>query len=176
MRDHYKTALESWESLAISKARELKLMEKVADNWQQKAIDANKRADDFILDANNRLDQMEQDCQLMNDIMDEEEKIIGKRIKFSVGHNHIKIIIGNPATYCENYESDKYRIGWSVSLCSHKDVYNWKTGVIKSLDNLCNEKKYTQKLRRDLRKALAKKYPEVFYGTPKNNTRQSTTK
>ena len=37
-----KTQLESWESLAISKARELELMEKVADNWQAKLIDQCK--------------------------------------------------------------------------------------------------------------------------------------
>ena len=130
MKEYYKESRDLWMPIAISKARELEFMEKVAGNWQAKLIDQNS--------------------------------IIGKRLKFNVGHNHIKIIIGNPATYCENYESDNKRIGWSVSLCSHRDVYNWKTGVIQSLDNLCEEKKYSQKLRRELMQALAKKYPEVF--------------
>jgi len=92
----------------------------------------------------------------------DQNSIIGKRLKFSVGHNHVTIVVGNPVTYCQNLETDKERIGWSASMCSKKDVYNWKIGVIQSLDNLCEEKKYSQKLRRDLRKALANKYPEIF--------------
>ena len=79
MKEYYKESRDLWMSIAISKARELEFMEKVADNWQAKLIDQNS--------------------------------IIGKRLKFNVGHNHIKIIIGNPATYCENYESDNKRIG-----------------------------------------------------------------
>ena len=95
----------------------------------------------------------------------DQNSIIGKRLKFSVGHNHVTIVVGNPVTYCQNLETDKERIGWSASMCSKKDVYNWKIGVIQSLDNLCEEKKYSQKLRRDLRKALAKKYPDIFEAT-----------
>jgi hypothetical protein len=130
MRDHYKTQLESWESLAISKARELELMEKVADLWQQRLIDQNET--------------------------------IGKRLKFSVGHNHITITIGNPVTLCENFISNNGKLEWSISRCSRKDVYDWKQGVIYAVDNYCDEHKSAEKLRRDLRKALAKKYPEVF--------------
>jgi hypothetical protein len=162
MRDHYKETLESWESIAISKARELELMTKVADNWQAKAIEANKRADDFITDVNKYLDEIEVGCEYLNELMDEEEKIIGRRLKFSVGHNHITITIGNPVTLFENFISNSGKLEWSISRCSRKDTYDWKQGAIKSLDNYCDEHNHAKKLRRDLRKALAKKYPEIF--------------
>jgi hypothetical protein len=129
---------------ALSEAlRDRDLHARVADNWQAKAKHANDIAEQVLWD----------------------NATIGRRLKFSVGHNHVEIIIGNPVTYIENFETTdiKSKIsGWSISRCSKKDVYDWKTGVIKSLDNLCDEKKYTQKLRRDLRKALANKYPEIF--------------
>lgn len=90
--------------------------------------------------------------------------LLGKRLKFSVSHNHITIIVGNPVTYIDNIEhvEDGFNIFKCVSICSKKDVYDWKKGVIQSLENLCNEAKFSKELRRDLRKALAKKYPEVF--------------
>ncbi|MFA5166884.1 MAG: hypothetical protein WC449_06365, partial [Candidatus Paceibacterota bacterium] len=136
MRDHYKTIM-------TEALRDRDLHARTADNWQQKAIDANVVS------------------QELGKYLDKYD-VLGKRLKFSVCHNHVTIVVGNPVTYCQNLETDKERIGWSASMCSKKDVYNWKIGVIQSLDNLCDEKKYSQKLRRDLRKALAKKYPEVF--------------
>ena len=141
MRDHYKTSLESWESLAISKARELELMSKVADNWQQRLICVQK------------------------DLMDATE-MIGKRLKFSVGHNRVEIIVGNPVTVCELYNQylfgEEHNVMFAYSICSKKDTYNWKTGVIKSLDNFCDWNEFSQYSRRQFKKALAKKYPEVF--------------
>jgi len=130
MKFYYRESRDIWMSIAISKARELEFMEKVADNWQQRLIDQNET--------------------------------IGKRLKFSVGHNHITITIGNPATLCENFISNNGKLEWSISRCSRKDVYDWKQGVIHAVDNYCDEHKSAEKLRRDLRKALAKKYPEVF--------------
>jgi hypothetical protein len=132
MKFYYRESRDIWMSIAISKALELEFMEKVADNWQAKLIDQNS--------------------------------IIGKRLKFSVGHNHIEIVVGNPTTYIENCntEFEEFTYQWTVSRCSHKDTYNWKTGVIEALDNLCVQSEYSHKLQRDLRKALAKKYPEIF--------------
>ena len=135
MRDHHQHRADAWKSIAREKAGELKLMEKVADNWQQKLIDQNA--------------------------------IIGKRLKFSVGHNHITIIVGNPICVAENYNAVKplkngRDCATAYSNPSKKDVYNWKTGVIQALENLCNFYEYPKTLRRDLRKALANKYPEVF--------------
>jgi uncharacterized protein YcfJ len=95
-------------------------------------------------------------------IINENNKILGRRLKFSVGHNHIEIIVGNPVTYAKNISSDGKKIEWDISRCSHKDVYDWKLGVRMALDNLCDDRKYSDKLRRDLRKELARKYPEVF--------------
>lgn len=137
MRDHYKEERTSWESLAISKSRELELMTKVADNWQQRLICVQKDYADATYP-------------------------IGRRLKFSVGHNHITITIGNPVTLCENFISNNGKLEWSISRCSRKDVYDWKQGVIYAVDNYCDEHKSAEKLRRDLRKALAKKYPEIF--------------
>jgi hypothetical protein len=87
---------------------------------------------------------------------------LGRRLKFSVGHNHIEIIVGNPVTYTKNVSSDGKKIEWDISRCSHKDIYDWKLGVRMALDNLCDDRKYSDKLRCDLRKELARKYPEVF--------------
>jgi len=134
MKFYYRESRDMWMSIAISKARELEFMEKVADNWQQRLIDQNET--------------------------------IGKRLKFSVGHNHVTITIGNPITLCENFNyKGTEKIKYSVARCSRKDVYDWKQGVIKSLDNYCDEHKFSQGLRRDLRKAMANKYPEVFEAT-----------
>jgi hypothetical protein len=118
MRDHYKTSLESWESLAITKTRELELMSKVADNWQNKLVDANK----LIEDIHN------------------ENTILGKRLKFSVGHNHIEIIVGNPVTACyfhsETVDSDFNEDFLAVSILHKNDTYDWKRGAIEALDNM----------------------------------------
>ena len=135
MKEYYRESRDLWMSATIAKARELELMSKVADLWQQRLIDQNET--------------------------------IGKRLKFSVGHNHITIIVGNPVCVAENYNpAEPLKNGndcaTAYSNPSKKDVYNWKTGVIQALENLCNFNKYPQTLRRDLRKALAKKYPEVF--------------
>lgn len=43
MRDHYKELSDSWMQVVLVKSRELKLMEKVADCWQDKLIKANER-------------------------------------------------------------------------------------------------------------------------------------
>jgi hypothetical protein len=84
--------------LAITKTRELELMSKVADNWQNKLVDANK----LIEDIHN------------------ENTILGKRLN------------------------------------------NWKTGVIKSLKNTFREENYPKELQREIKMALAKKYPGIF--------------
>jgi hypothetical protein len=121
--------------------RDRNLHAKVADNWQAKVKHANVIAEQVLCD----------------------NAIIGRRLKFSVGHNHITIIVGNPTTYIENCNTEKdMKFQWNVSRCSTKDTYNWKTGVVEALDNLCYHSEYADKLRRDLRKALAKKCPEVF--------------
>jgi hypothetical protein len=92
--------------------------------------------------------------------------MIGRRLKFSVGHNHVEIIIGNPVCLCKNIDTSiseqTDNIVAAYSLCNKKDVYSWKTGVIQALDNLCENWTYSKERRRDLRKALAKKYPEIF--------------
>lgn len=144
MRDHYKEvftvasiSLGKQASIITEKSRELKLMEIIADTWQQRLICVQKDYADVT-------------------------EMIGKRLKFSVGHNHITITIGNPITLCENFISSNKKLEWSISKCSRKDVYDWKQGVIHAVDNYCDEHKSAEKLRRDLRKSLAKKYPEVF--------------
>lgn len=43
MREYYSDMRDVWHSIAIAKSRELDLMTKVADNWQKKLIEANKR-------------------------------------------------------------------------------------------------------------------------------------
>ena len=134
MRDHYKTIM-------TEALHDRDLHATVADVWQQRLICVQK------------------------DLMDATE-MIGKRLKFSVGHNHVTIIVGNPVTYAENYNEfengEEENTEWVVSKCSPKDTYNWKTGVVQALDNLCDEQEALKVLRRDLRKALEKKYPEVF--------------
>jgi hypothetical protein len=134
--------------LMLSEAlRDRDLHAKVADKWQEKLIDANKLKDQYYQCAEKVL---------------YENATLGRRLKFSVGHNHIEIIVGNPMCIAKNYI---HKIGGaeaSVSVCNPKDTYNWKTGVIQALENLCEDCGYSKESRRDLRKALAKKYPEVF--------------
>jgi hypothetical protein len=127
--------------LALSEAlHDRDLHATVADVWQERLICVQK---DYI-DAT---------------------EMIGRRLKFSVGHNHIEIIVGNPVTLCSNYVNDSKYLDYTdndISRCSEKDEYNWKTGAIQSLENLCEHSGYSKELHRDLRKALAKEYPGVF--------------
>jgi len=142
MRDHYKELLEEVSralgrqaSIITEKSHELKLMSTVADVWQQRLICVQK------------------------DMMDATE-MIGKRLKFSVGHNHFEIIVGNPVTYAKNCHSGS--VDFAVSICSTKDQYNWKIGVISALEKVCHFWDYDKELTKAIFKALAKKYPEIF--------------
>jgi hypothetical protein len=141
MRDHYKTQLKSLESLAISKAQKLdetKFM--LSEALRDRDLHA-KVADKWqakLIDQN---------------------ALLGKRLKFSVGHNHITIVVGNPITLFESFNKITVR---AYSQCSKKDTYNWKTGVIQSVENFCEEQDISKKNKREIMKALAKKYPEVF--------------
>jgi hypothetical protein len=159
MRDHYKTQLESWESLAISKARELELMTKVADNWQQKAIDANTHAgalDDIVNILSETISGLS-----------EETHAIGKRLKFSVGHNHIEIIVGNPITACYFISPDSGLKDFNdefmtVSICHKNDVFDWKRGTVEALENMVNAylgNSYGDPA--EYYNALFTKYPEI---------------
>jgi hypothetical protein len=64
----------------------------------------------------------------------------GRRLKFSVGHNHIEIIVGNPVTACyfhsEAVDSDFDEDFLAVSILHKTDTYDWKRGVIESLENM----------------------------------------
>jgi len=145
MKYHYK-------EIMTEALRDRDLHAKVADNWQAKLIEANNKYD--LLERANVIGRIYD--KMFNS---------QRRLKFSVGHNHVEIIVGNPITLCSNYRTEDKHGDYTdnaISRCSEKDEYNWKLGAIQSVDNLCDEHKYTQKLRRDLRKALAKKYPEVF--------------
>ena len=77
-------------------------------------------------------------------------------------HIHIEIIIGNPICVAKAFIQKDSFWDMSFSICNPKDVYNWKIGAVKALDNLCESAGYHKSLRRELMKALAKKYPEVF--------------
>jgi len=142
MRDHYKESLDSWESVAISKARELELMEKVADNWQQRLICVQKDYADVT-------------------------EMIGRRLKFSVGHNHVEIIIGNPVTACWFTEFDKGDDCYvdrflDVSICHKNDQFDWKRGVVESLENMIsNWLGSTYGDKQDYYNALFTAYPEI---------------
>jgi len=87
----------------------------VADVWQQRLICVQK------------------------DLMDATE-MIGKRLKFSVGHNHVTIIVGNPVTACyfvEKINGDEYDDNFfCVSICHKNDTFDWKRGVVESLENM----------------------------------------
>lgn len=142
MRDHYKTISELWQSTTIAKSRDLELMTKVADNWQKKLICVNK---DYI-DAT---------------------KMIGRRLKFSVGHNHIEIIVGNPVTACYFTEVDDGSKEWvdrflDVSICHKNDQFDWKRGAIESLENMIKnylESAYGDRV--EYFNALFTAYPEL---------------
>jgi hypothetical protein len=168
MRDHYKEVFtEATKSLArqstvLSEAlRDRDIHARTADNWQQKAIDANKRADEFIAGVNNRLDGMEQACQLMNDIMDEEESIIGKRLKFSTHGMKFEITIGNPYTRCQFYHHE-WQEGWySISKRNSKDQMDWKKAAVQSVENLCREWVGDRDIQASIFEALFAAHPEL---------------
>ena len=135
MKEYYKESRDIWMSATIAKARELELMSKVADLWQQRLIDQNET--------------------------------IGKRLKFSVGHNHIEIIIGNPVTACYFTEPDKGDNVYvdrflDVSICHKNDRFDWKRGAIEALENMLDHwlgTAYGDK--QDYYNALFTEYPEI---------------
>jgi hypothetical protein len=109
MKEYYRESRDLWMSATISKARELELMERVADNWQAKLIEQNA--------------------------------IIGKRIKFSVGNNKVEIVIGNPVTVCYFVSPDSGLKDFNdefmtVSICHKNDVFDWKRGAVEALENM----------------------------------------
>ena len=108
----------------------------VADNWQAKLIEANKSHDEFKSKVMARMDEIESACEYLNNVMDEEEKTIGRRLKFSVGHNHVTIIVGNPVTACVLFNEVDGKYFDAHAICNPKDTYNWKKGAIQSLTNL----------------------------------------
>ena len=162
MRDHYKTQLESWKSLSISKARDLERMTKVADNCQAKLVEVNEKYTEYVDEANKRLDKMEEACQLLNEIMDEEEKAIGRRLKFSVGTCNFTIVVGNPVTACYFIDTENEDEFLSVSICHKNDTYNWKRGVIESVENMAKNWLGTAYCdRTEMWTELFKKYPAL---------------
>jgi len=76
-------------------------------------------------------------------IINENNKILGRRLKFSVGHNHIEIIVGNPVTACyfterkPDKKPDDYEDAFlDIAVCHKNDTYDWKRGVVESLENM----------------------------------------
>jgi hypothetical protein len=124
MRDHYK-------ALMTEALRDRDLHAKVADNWQQKAIEANNETQKVITDYANFLDLMEK--ELLADP-------VGKRLKFSVGHNYFEIIVGNPVTVCyftaRDIKGEAFDWFTSVSICHKNDTFSWKRGAVESLKNM----------------------------------------
>ena len=111
----------------------------VADVWQQRLICVQK------------------------DLMDATE-MIGKRLKFSVNHQHILVIIGNPVTYCSVSYSCKGKpieVYPSLSVCNPKDEYNWKIGVIQAVENMCKYWIGDKDITKSIFDALFNKYPEL---------------
>jgi hypothetical protein len=149
MRDHYKRlfedlsrALGRQSSVIAEKSRDLELMTKVADNWQSRLIDAN-----ILIDSYRE---------------EEARSMIGRRLKFSVGHNHVEIVVGNPVTACKLFNEVDSLYFDSFSLCNKKDQYNWKKGAIQSLTNLMDNWFVPNEINRaEWFKAMFKKYPEL---------------
>jgi hypothetical protein len=104
-----------YKTIMTEALRDRDLHARVADVWQQRLICVQK------------------------DYMDEVE-MIGKRLKFSVGHNHIEIIVGNPVTACyfhsEAVDSDFNEDFLAVSILHKNDTYDWKRGAVEALDNM----------------------------------------
>jgi len=90
MRDHYKQVSE--------------LHETVSKQWQQKAIEANL---DYLNCQSEKVNEKHYDKT-------------GRRLKFSVGHNHIEIVVGNPAKHLKWKNSKhffvQYRLRYDVNL------------------------------------------------------------
>jgi len=148
MRDRYKKVfleaihiIDKQKSLVVEKSRELALMEKVADLWQEKLIKKNE------------------------EIME-----IGRRLKFSVEHNNVEIIVGNPTTVCKVSMPSKLGNNidfYSVEICKPTDKYDYRIGAIKSLENLCKERRIKKEVRKVLFEKLFKKYPELKNEMPR---------
>lgn len=154
MRDHYKQVFtEAMNSLA-----------KQADVIKDRTRDVNHYmaiAEEALQDR----DFNARTADIWQGRLANQNTLLGKRLSFVVRKYHVEIIIGNPITLCSNYVNPGDYTDNEISRCSSKDVYDWKKGVIQSLENLCDKAGYSKELRRDLRKALAKKYPEVFEAT-----------
>lgn len=87
-----------------------------------------------------------------------EKATFGRRLKFSVGHNHIEIIIGNPICVAINFNEVDGNYDSSHSICNPKDQYDWKKGAIQAFTNLINDYQID---RSEWFNKLFKKYPEL---------------
>jgi len=148
MRDHYKqvfdeamNSLAKQASIITEKSRELKLMEKVAGNWQSKLIDANILVDSYK--------------------ENEERSMIGKRLKFSTHGMKFEIVIGEPFTVCKFYHS-LWEEGWfSVAKRNPKDQMDWKKAAVQSVENLCKEMIGDRDIQASIFEALFAAHPEL---------------
>lgn len=83
------------------------------------------------------------------------------RLRFSVGHNHVEIIIGKPVCLCKMHPATCSNYYAIASVCNPKDTYNWKTGAVQSLTNFLDFISASREERGRYYAALFKKYPEL---------------
>lgn len=83
------------------------------------------------------------------------------RLRFKSGDYHVEIIIGNPVTLCKIEQNG---IQWrDFAVCNPNDVYDWRTGAIKALENMVMARRIhlSKETRAALFEAMFKKYPEL---------------
>lgn len=84
---------------------------------------------------------------------------IGRRLKFKVLTMRVKIVVGNPVTYCVITEKDGVDCCRAISICNPKDKYNWKIGVKEAFANAISD--FPASDRKLFYFHLFKKYPEL---------------
>ena len=113
-------------------------VKKKRKSWIEKIRDYDRLESDLDLHKNIRAHQAAMINRLHSQLR--EGATNGKRLKFSVGHNHIEIIVGNPVTACyfhsEAVDSDFDEDFLAVSILHKNDTYDWKRGAVEALDNM----------------------------------------
>ena len=87
------------------------------------------------------------------------DKNVGRRLRIKALGIRIKIIVGNPITYCEVTRKYSNECNTSISICNPKDTYNWKICVKEAFAHAIKDFNVTD--RRYLYFKLFQKYPEL---------------
>jgi hypothetical protein len=94
-------------------------------------------------------------------IINENNKILGRRLKFSTHGLKFLIEIGNPFTLCTMHYHGWIKNLYSVAMKNQIDEMDWKKAAVQSVENLCREWVGDRDIQSSIFEALFSAHPEL---------------